>query len=56
MMTCSEMRFFNQGVLAFNQKYKEMQTNNNEFYPSLLEFKQWLLDLQIATRNLLLNQ
>ena len=45
MMTCSEMRFFSDNVLAHNQKYKEMQTNSNEFYPCLQEFRQWLLDL-----------
>ena len=55
-MSCSEIRFFNDGKLAHNQKYKEMQTDNNNFYPSLHEFKKWLLDLEIATRNLLLNQ
>ena len=39
MMSCSEIRFFNDGKLAHNQKYKEMQTDNNNFYPSLHEFK-----------------
>ena len=39
MMTCSEMRYFSEGVLAHNQKYKEMQTNSSEFYPSLNAFR-----------------
>lgn len=41
-MMCAESKYFNDNVLAYEQKYKELEITNNELYPSLLQFKEWL--------------
>ena len=53
MMSCAESRYFNDNLLAYEQKFKEMDTTNNQLYPSLIQFKEWLLDLYREAHHLI---